>query len=149
MRTAVLSSVLLALAVAGCSDSVSHDEVARVRSPDGKVDAVLVESNGGATTSFGYDVYVVGAEHSYKSATSAVRLYGAVRNASAYGANMLWASPSELEVQFLSAEVSSVATPTVQVAGSEISVSLRQGVVDAKAPAGGMLYNLRTSANGS
>ena len=34
------------------------DEVSRVSSPDGKVDAVLVETNGGATTSFGYRVFI-------------------------------------------------------------------------------------------
>jgi hypothetical protein len=32
----------------------SKDEVARNTSPTGKVDAVLLETNGGATTSFGY-----------------------------------------------------------------------------------------------
>jgi hypothetical protein len=36
----------------------TFDEVARATNPSGKVDAVLVERNGGATTSFGYNIYV-------------------------------------------------------------------------------------------
>ncbi|HEU4924800.1 MAG TPA: hypothetical protein VFT23_17200 [Burkholderiales bacterium] len=48
--------MIVVLAAAGCAN---HDEVARVPPPDKQLDAVLVESNGGATTSFWYDVYVV------------------------------------------------------------------------------------------
>ena len=36
----------------------SSDEVARVRSPKGLTVAVLMESNGGATVSFGYEVFL-------------------------------------------------------------------------------------------
>ena len=37
----------------------SGDEVARVPAPSAQVDAVLLEWNGGATTSFGYEVFIV------------------------------------------------------------------------------------------
>jgi hypothetical protein len=58
-RNRKLSFLPIALALlAGCS-LVSRDEVARVASPDGRVEAVLIETNGGATTSFGYEVHVV------------------------------------------------------------------------------------------
>ncbi len=44
----------LGLASIAClSTGQPRDEVARVASPSGKVDAVVVETNGGATTSFG------------------------------------------------------------------------------------------------
>ena len=45
----------------GCLDlgEPSYEEIGRVKSPDGVVDAVLVRSNGGATTSFGYSVFLV------------------------------------------------------------------------------------------
>jgi hypothetical protein len=36
----------------------SYDEIVRVTSPNGKYDAVLFESNGGATTSVSYNVYI-------------------------------------------------------------------------------------------
>jgi hypothetical protein len=47
------SAVSLALAIVclGCGPTFSNDEVARVSSPDGTMDAVLFESNAGATTS--------------------------------------------------------------------------------------------------
>jgi hypothetical protein len=37
----------------------SRKEYYRVKSPDGEVSAVLMESNGGATTSFGYDLFII------------------------------------------------------------------------------------------
>jgi hypothetical protein len=56
---------LLAAALSACS--VERKEVRRIRSPDGRVDAVLVRTNAGATTPFGWDVYVVPAgEHPSK-----------------------------------------------------------------------------------
>ena len=44
------------LILPGCA---SHREVSRVASPDGKVEAVLDEVNGGATTSYSYALYLV------------------------------------------------------------------------------------------
>jgi hypothetical protein len=42
----------------GCNP-VSREELKRTTSPDSIVDAVLVQANGGATTSFIYELYVV------------------------------------------------------------------------------------------
>jgi hypothetical protein len=47
----VLCAAGLALVIAFIPGA-SKDEVARVSSPNGQIDAVLVETNGGATTSF-------------------------------------------------------------------------------------------------
>src|SRR5437879_8009429 len=41
----------------GCS--VARQEVKRVRSPDGRVEAVLIQTNAGATTGFGFEVFLV------------------------------------------------------------------------------------------
>jgi hypothetical protein len=49
-------TLLAAVMLSACA---SHDEVGRVSSPDRAVDAILVESNGGAITSFWYDIYLV------------------------------------------------------------------------------------------
>lgn len=120
----------------------SKDEVARVVSPSGKVDAVLIETNGGATTSFGYEVYVV--EHDARpSGSPAVSLYSAVRNPHAYGANLVWLSPDSLAVEYLSAKSAKLDTHTQSVGTQAIYVALREGVTDNVAPPGGMLYNLR------
>jgi hypothetical protein len=120
----------------------SKDEVARVESPSGKVEAVLIETNGGATTSFGYEVYVV--EYGAKpSGSPAVSLYGAVRNQHAYGANLVWSSSDSLAVEYLSAKSAKLNTRTQSVETQTIHFALREGVSDNSAPPGGMLYNLR------
>ena len=139
---AVGAVLLMAWFFSGLVGEPSKDEVARVISPSGKVDAVLFETNGGATTSFGYEVYIVerGAQ---PSGTPAVLLYGAVRNQHAYGANLSWSSSDSLAVEYLSAKSAKVNTHTQSVGTQAIHVALREGATDDAAPPGGMLYNLR------
>jgi hypothetical protein len=130
----------LALALlAGCGLGF-RDEVARVASPDGRVEAVLVETNGGATTSFGYEVHVV--EKGQPACDRVAWLYGAGRNAQAYGANLNWTGENELVIEYLDAYAQRLERATVSVGGRAIKVSLRSGVNDPTALAGGMLYNL-------
>lgn len=119
----------------------SKDEVARVVSPSGNIDAVLFETNGGATTSFGYEVYIV--KHGAQpSGSPAVSLYGAIRSQHAYGANLVWSSSDSLSVEYLSAKSTKVNTPTQSIGAQEIHTTLREGLTDNAAPSGGMLYNL-------
>lgn len=80
--------VLICLGIVGCGPVISRDEVARMSSPDGRLDAIVFETNGGATTSFGYKVEV--AKKGSRSGTEGANLYGAVRNAQAYGVNIRW-----------------------------------------------------------
>ncbi|MGB2715425.1 MAG: hypothetical protein WBC51_14685 [Vicinamibacterales bacterium] len=145
-RNRKLSFLPIALALlAGC-DLVSRDEVARVASPDGRVEAVLVETNGGATTSFGYEVHVV--EKGRPVGDRVAWLYGAGRNAQAYGANLKWTGENEIVIEYLEARDQTLERKTVSVAGRVIKVSLRSGVNDPTAPAGGMLYNLELTRGG-
>jgi hypothetical protein len=122
--------------------SASADEVARSLSPQGEFEAVLVETNGGAATSFGYEVYVV-PSGTKKPSTRSAYIYGAVRNGNAYGANLRWVSASELQVEFEQAKSATLELPVVSVSGHTVRVSLRSGVSDPTAPSGGMVYNLR------
>jgi hypothetical protein len=111
-------------------------------SPSGNVEAVLFETNGGATTSFGYEVFVV--ERGAKpSGSPAVSLYGAVRNQHAYGANLKWLSPGSLAVEYLRARLVKVNMQAQSVGTQTIQFTLRDGVTDNAAPSGSMLYNLR------
>ena len=120
----------------------SKDEVASAKSPDGRFVARLVEINGGATTSFEYLITV--SETGILSKNhEAASLYGAVRNASAYGANLRWTSPQELTVEYLDAKASELLNSRIRLSSAEVAVVLRPHVTDATAPAGGMLYNLR------
>jgi hypothetical protein len=119
---------------------VSRVEVARVQSPNGDVDAVLVEINGGATTGFAYSVRLqpTGWLGSMRSGEGAW-LYGAHRSECAYGVNLRWPASDRLVVEYREAERAQ-AHP-VAIAGRTVSVVLRPGVTDAAAPCGGMEYS--------
>ncbi|MFT3959833.1 hypothetical protein [Propionivibrio sp.] len=120
----------------------SKDEVARVVSPTGKVDAVLFETNSGATTSFGYEVHVV-AHGAQSFGSPAVSMYGARRNQDAYGANLTWTSADSVAVEFLSAQFTKINSQTRSIGTQAIRISVREGIIDNSAPTGGMLYNLK------
>lgn len=132
----------MAWLLSGLVGEPSKDEVARVVSPDGNIDAVLFETNGGATTSFGYEVYVV-AHGAQPSGSPAVSLYGAVRNHHAYGANLRWASADSVAVEFLSAKSTKIDRQAQSIGTQTIRIAVREGITDNAAPPGGMLYNLR------
>ncbi len=150
-RPRVRETVLLsaALALQGCifdESTSSFHEVARVPAPGGRVDAVLAETNGGATTAMGYRVYVVppGRAVSRESPGAVATLYGASRSERASGANLQWAGPGDLAVEFESARHDSVLRPSVRVAGLPVRVALRRGVTDSGAPQGAMsIYRQR------
>ena len=125
----------------GCSGH-SEDEVSRVTSPAGGMEAVLTELNGGATTSFGYDVYIT--RKGDKNLRSPIAsLYGATRNDNAYGANLIWQSNADLRVEYQQALSTKLIAPSVSIAGQEVRVTLVPGQIDNNAAPGGMLYNLR------
>ena len=137
--------VIIALVLlTGCR--VSRDEVARVPSPDGRLDAVLIETDAGATTSFGYEIHVV--EKGSPANDRVAWLYGAARNENAYGANLKWTNDHELAIEYLNAREQRVERAIARVAGRPIKVSLRSGVSDLTAPPGGMLYNLERARSG-
>src|SRR5438094_1125939 len=139
---------LVVLSVAGCVNVTgewSQDEVARISDPSGAVDAVLFERNGGATTSFGYGVYVVprGRPVNPAADSTVASLYAAVRSDSAYGVNIRWTGSDELAVEYLSARTAALRDSLVTIGQHAVRITLRPGVADPRAPGGGMLYNLR------
>lgn len=130
--------------IAGCiAGDWSHDEVARVSSPSGSVDAVLVETNGGATTSFGYEIYIVEAQKRDNPDAKVATFYGAVRNEGAYGVNLVWDGDQRLTIQYLKAKSERIIASPISVGTQTIEIVLKKGVQDTAAPPGGMLYNLQ------
>ena len=136
----LLLSTLLGSCLAACS---SHDPVARSTSPDGAIDAIVVESNSGATTSFSYDVCLAPHGASCTAASSLVQLYGATRSDQAYGVNVRWANASLIKVEYLEAQRVKVLHPTTAILDRTVTVALQPGIIDPSAPPGGMLYNLQ------
>jgi hypothetical protein len=115
--------------------------VTRVTSPIGDTDALLIETNGGATTSFGYEVHVVPKGSAPSAGSEAAFIYGAVRNDHAYGVNLRWRRTDTLAIEYLEAKQVVRQRGEVVVADRHIGIVFASGIVDAAAPAGGMLYN--------
>ena len=140
----IQDSLVLILAAgmtsAGCQ---SKDEVARVTAPTGDVDGVVVETNGGATSSFGYDIHVLERGRAVASSSRVAFLYGAVRSESAYGVNLRWDSASTLSIEYWAAKSAELSSPSLPVGARLVTVVLKPGVRDESAPPGGMLFNLR------
>ena len=121
----------------------SFDEVARVPNSKANVDAVLVETNGGATTSFGYEVFILrSGQRPKREGAPVASLYGAVRSEKAYGVNMRWEGDDALVVEYLDAQHASLLNAVVNVEGRAIKIVMKSGITDSAAPGGGMLYNM-------
>jgi len=134
----------LALASLASCDlfSVSREEVLRLPSPEQKMDAVVIETDGGATTGFGYEIHIVRHEAKPQRGDEAAFLYDAVRSPSAYGVNLAWLSSDKITVQYDVAKIAKLKRADVDIEGDRITVELQSGKPDPYAPAGGMGYNL-------
>jgi len=137
MRYAVALIINLGFLMCGCS---SRNEVLRVTSPDGRLDALLFETDCGTPCSFGYEVELVA--KGSRRGEEVASVDGATRNGHAWGVNVKWLGPDKLSVEYLRAENARLMKQTAAIAGHNVTVSLRSGVNDPAAPAGGMLYNL-------
>jgi len=130
--------LLLSLAACDPLGGTSRDEVAWANSPDGRTHAILLETNGGATTSFGYLVELHPAEHQGEPPIGAGNLYGAVRSDCAYGVDLHWLNPTTLALRFDSAKQVRVPSSVV-VGGRPVRIVSQAGYKNDAAPCGGML----------
>ena len=119
----------------------SSDEVARVTSPSGRFDAVLMETNGGATTSYGYEIHVLPSGADVNGSQPGASLYGAVRSQSAYGLNLRWVGTHLVRAEYLTAQMEKNLGPVQMGPGGAVAIELRSGVADPHALPGGMLRN--------
>jgi len=103
--------------------------------------AVVYEVNGGATTSFAYEVEI---EDSgiFSFARKVAYTYGAIRNNNgAYGVTPRWVSDEELHIQYFSSRHDEVFSPYKRLFGAPVRVELKLNINDSSVPAGGMLHN--------
>lgn len=136
----IFVSVVFLLLLSGCFGS--RDNVALATPTSGEVLITLVETNGGATTSFGYEVYV---STVFKSSSKELvaKFYGATRSERAYGINLVWKSKTELELQYYQTKSVELIKQTFSFNKINYTISVKSGVIDSVAPSGGMLYNLQ------
>ena len=62
MKKTIIFLIVISSIIFGCGPQLgdkSYTEIKRITSPDSLVDAVICETNGGATTSYGYLVFIV------------------------------------------------------------------------------------------
>lgn len=109
------AALAFSLVVRSC---VQEREVARVPSPDGVLDAVLVESNGGATVSILHLVHVVESGNEPRE-ESAASLYRTDRRI-----DLRWHDTGHLIVTHRAADIVRLDAPAVEVAGRSVRVEL-------------------------
>lgn len=121
----------------------SNVEVARIISPDQNLVAFVIETNGGATTSFGYVVKIQGRHQAPDLSKNVASLYGAVRSSCAYGVDLEWQSNDVLLIKYLEAKNVKFTSDTIIIRDKNINVKLISGITNSSAPCGGMEYSLK------
>jgi hypothetical protein len=118
---------------------VSRVVVTQVDSPDGSLVASVTETNGGATTDFGYEVDIA-RNWPLRWSHSVAGFYGAGRSDCAYGVNVRWIGNNTLLISYKDAR-SADADKAAYLLGRTVRVITKAGVNDPAAPCGGMEYS--------
>jgi hypothetical protein len=113
------------LFVAACSD---WQEISRARGPDGRIDAVLEEDPGNATTSFYYRVLLLPANavRSKVRSTEVATLYAARTSDTTVGVLLKWSEPDTLVVEYYFAQEADLVDSVPTVNGSRFHVVLKR-----------------------
>jgi hypothetical protein len=112
---------------------VSNEEIARVRSPSNDLDAVVLETNGGATTAFGYRVHVVPAGRSAFWGAQVAYVESAATCAGARGVAPRWTTADQLDLEYRAARSAHLGSPSLAMKGRMLTVRLAPDT-DAGAP---------------
>lgn len=131
----------LPLILAACTwvdDPTKYREIQRAPSPDGKLDAVVVEDGGDATTGLFHDVFIVqhGASLPHWKKDVVAVLEWPYRNDSTVGETPRWRGNDTLAIEFQRATRQRLARPEVRGPNGPVTVVLARGVVDSASPAG-------------
>lgn len=111
-------------------------EIARIPSPDGRLEAVLTETKAGAAASFGYRIEVVRMGAPGSRRTEIAYLYAATRSDCAHGVNLRSRSPERLVAEYR--EARHAATVPAEIDSRRIAVDMRPGIADPRARCGSM-----------
>ncbi len=147
MRVIHIATVLILCL--GCNVPLRVGEVARVASPSGRLEAIVIEANTGPKASSSYDVFVVPSGQDHNQGIHVASLYAASRNRTAFGVNLKWGGPGELAIEYLEASAAEIMKATADIEGEQVQVKLRDGIEDPAAAPGGMLDNIKKRNSGS
>jgi hypothetical protein len=107
LLTAAIASALLC--TAGCTNIAGewqYEEMQRVKSPDGVVDAVLVRGGGGATTGFSFSIFLVRSGTGFDQKAASFEQDRAVFRSDHHdGLHLVWTKPQFLEIRFAKARI--------------------------------------------
>ncbi|MCW3845838.1 hypothetical protein OF829_01195 [Sphingomonas sp. LB-2] len=137
-RLGAAAALILPLLLSGCLDlfgEPSRDQVAWAKSPDGLTHAILIETNGGATTPYGYLVELHPADHRGETPIGVARLVAASSRC-ARGVELHWLDANTLALRYGSARDVVLSGP-VSVGGKTIRIVARKFAANAAAPCGG------------
>jgi len=130
--------ILAGLLLSSCdiTGEVSHEERAWAASPDGQTHAILIETNGGATTAYGYLVELHPSDHQGQEPTRVANFYR-VESDCEYGLDMRWKDADTLVLAVKSADQTHVGA-SVDVGGKHIRVLVQTKIGDSAEPCRGM-----------
>jgi hypothetical protein len=124
-----------ALLLASCNGA-AREERAWANSPDGQTHAILIETDGGATTSFGYLVELHPSDHQGQVPVRVADFYRVVSDCD-YGLDMRWADANTLILRLRSASQMHV-DRLASVGEKTIRVVVQTGVGQSAEPCRGM-----------
>lgn len=104
-----------------------QEEISRLLSPSGQIEAVVTEADAGATTSNSYWVHVL-SRGEKKMGQPAVVLSGAQRNEKENGVHVHWVAPNTLQIEYFKAKNVIVHAQMVTVGSNTVQIQLRSGV---------------------
>lgn len=133
MRTKKILLIAIAALLSSCSDE--GEEALKAASPNGKYQAIVMESSEGSTTSYYYRVCVVQPEEKCSKRSEVAMLYDAARSRTSYGVNLLWTDNDHLEIRYL---IAKQATISRTKSASNVLIELKAGIDDPNAKPGAM-----------
>jgi len=130
---------LLPLLLGSCNltGNVSSEERAWTASPDGQTHAILIETNGGATTAYGYLVELHPSDHQGEKPVRAAKLYRVASDCE-FGPAIHWRDADTLTVGFETAQQIQV-NEEVTVGRKKIHVIVDRTLGDPAKPCKGMI----------
>ena len=119
----------------GCT---GRHEVSRVSSPDGALDAVLLESSSGAAPSADYSIYVVKHGAPLGRSPAVMYVHATPRGDASDAVAPRWADDNSLAVDYQVAGTVTVPRREIRLENRSVRITPRPGALDPPATAGGV-----------